>query len=129
MAIQKFGLDNLHKLGNGAVAAAMVTHLNRLIADCEDRPALDKARTLTLTIEMVPRIFAEGANPTLDTVDVGFTIAPKVPPSKSHTHNMQPRRVNTSGKVERMLVFNDMSEDDVQQMTIDGAGPNDEPQE
>lgn len=49
-----FTLDTLGDLDDGATRLIVDQALADALADCDARPALDKARRLTITIEMLP---------------------------------------------------------------------------
>lgn len=127
MTMRELNLGDLEHLDGGRVAEAFKTQLGRLLADCEDRPGLEVARTLNMTMDITPKVDKQGANFALDDCKVKFKFAGKVPPSESRDYEMKARRRNTEGRLQRSLVFNDLSDDNVSQMTLDGAGPEDEP--
>lgn len=54
MSMVYLQLDTLAKIDDGVVAALFRKAAEQVIRDCEDRPALNKGRTVTLTMTMKP---------------------------------------------------------------------------
>jgi len=109
MAVHELTLSQLDSLDDGRIVVAWQQALKRAVADCEDRPAVGEARKIVLQTEIVPRLDEDGR---LSTVGVQFQIKDSAPVRKTKKYDMQPRR----GK---QLVFNDLSDDNVQQRTLD----------
>lgn len=107
---EKFDLSKINSIDDGRIKAALEQQLARCEADCKDRPMLKKARKVTLQVEMRP-LPDGGAE--LDSVDVAFQIKAVIPPQDSKNYNMKATRGG--------LVYNDLSPDDINQMTIDQA--------
>lgn len=95
-------------LGGGVVGKSFAAHMRRVVADMEDRPADDSAREVTIKFSAKPVMDEHG---TLDEVRAQFHITSSVP-----KHKTKPYSFAVRGK---QLVFNDMSDDDVHQHTID----------
>lgn len=108
MALAQLNLANLHDVGQGKIAAAFDKHIQRAVLDCMDRPADPKPRTITLQIEITPRIEPGGD---CTDVDVQMQATSKVPTHKTAPINMAVRRGG-------MLVFNPDSPHDVDQQSL-----------
>lgn len=109
MSLQKFTFAALAELDQGRIAKAVECALQRAVVDCNDRPGEEKARTVTLVIELEPVMEGKSHD-----VAVTFRIGEKSPPRKSAAYVMRP--TNSSD-----LLFNDMSADDPGQNTISFA--------
>ena len=107
MALEKFSLATLAEMDGGRIRAAFEQALQRLEADCKDRPGVKRARQLQLVVELAP-IADEGE---LDSVNVTFRIKESIPKRESKAYNMQ--------AVPGGLLFNDASPEDVRQKTFD----------
>ena len=110
MAIESFELKTLTEIDGGRIREAFEQALRRCESDCRDRPNIAKARTLTLSVSLVPAVDERGE---LDTVAATFDIAEKLPKRQSRKYQMLAR----GGK----LLFNELSPDDVKQKTLDEA--------
>jgi hypothetical protein len=106
--LQKFKLETLAVMDQGRIRAGFDQALHRAIADCKDRPALDKGRKVTLQCTVEPVVGEDGE---LESCDVTFSIDEKFPKRESKTYNMR----EVSGE----LKFNELSPEDVRQATID----------
>lgn len=109
MTLEKFSLETIAEMDGGRIRAAFQQALQRLEADCKDRPALKKQRELSLVMCMTP--VPEGTD--LDSVNVTFKIKESIPKRESKSYNMQVVRGG--------LIYNDASLEDVKQMTLDMA--------
>lgn len=110
MALEKFTLATLAAMDGGRIKEAFEQAVNRCRFDCEDRPAVEGGRKVTLcvTLEPIPDDSGE-----LGSVDVSFDLTEKLPKRASKTYNMQ---AVTGG-----LLFNELSPDEVKQKTLDMA--------
>lgn len=102
-------LENLIHMDGGRIAVAFDQALARLARDLEDRPGDDRARKVSLELELKPEIDTDGQ---YDDAKVQAQIKESIPNRKSKVIDLQPVR---GGK----LAFNDMSEDDARQHTFD----------
>lgn len=109
--LRNLELAEIGALGSGTVAEAFNRHLQRAIADCEDRPGDDKARKVTLTLLVKPLQLQDGA---CTEVIVEAEASSSVP---KHVSRPVECRIKHGGRA----LFNDLSEDNVDQMTIDQA--------
>lgn len=110
MAVHELNLSTLKdQLNGGRVGIAFDQELKRVVKDCEDRPADDKARTVTITLEIKPVLDSDGF---CEEVTGQIKINSTVPKRKTKPISFGVRRGG-------MLVFNDLSEDDVNQSTIE----------
>lgn len=110
--LRELNLEGMTGFAGGTVEAIFNRHIKRAIEDCEDRPGEKKPRKVTLTANVVPIMLQDGA--TTD-VAVDCEVTCSIPKHISKTVDC---RVKVGGRA----IFNDMSEEDVDQMTIDEAG-------
>lgn len=82
-----FTIGQLSSIGSGAMTTELDRTLHQAYLDCEDRPTLETARTVTLTMKLTPRIAKGGVE--LAYVDVGFEIG-KTFPKKGMDVRMKP---------------------------------------
>lgn len=96
-------------IGGGQIAAAVGTLMRRVITDCDDRPYEEKPRKLVIEVAMAPVVRQDGA-----TTDIEITgcVKTSVP-----THKSDP--VSARLVVGGDAWFNDLSEDNPDQRTID----------
>lgn len=111
--IHEFSLPTLIELDGGRVPEAWNQAVQRCAADCEDRPALKKARKVTLELELIP-VFSQDGH-VLDSIDASFKVKDSAPLRETKKYNLALRK--KAGK--HQLVFNDMSDDNIHQRTID----------
>lgn len=109
--LRKLSLDTLHTAEGGRVALLFKRHLERAVQDCEDRPGDKNKRKVTVNLLLSPVIGQDGA--TCDT-NVEIELTSSIP-----KHITRP--INCRMKHGGQLVFNDMSEDNVDQLTLDEA--------
>lgn len=102
-------LVDVAELDRGGVGLAFAHELARVVADCDDRPAVDVARTVTLKASLKPVPSDQG---TLHTVKVEFEVSSKLPVRRSCELDM----IHGS---EGTLWHNPLSPDDAKQATID----------
>lgn len=107
----KFDLAALKDLDDGRVAAGFDQALQRCVADCKDRPNLKDARTINLKVTIVP-VAGDDAGE-MESCDVQFKITDAIPKRSSKVYNAKSTRNG--------LVYNDLSPDEVNQMTLDQA--------
>jgi hypothetical protein len=109
MALRELNLEGLAMIDGGRVDAAVNHHLTRAIADCEDRPGDKTARKVVLTMLVKPVMLQDGA---VTDASVECEVSSTVPKHVSKT-------VDCRLKQGHRAIFNDMSENNVDQMTID----------
>lgn len=85
MAQQFLTLATLPLVDNGSAAEAFNEYIRQAAKDCDDRPGLDKDRTVTLAVKMRPR---HAGNNALDSIDVEIEITSKGPGQKTLAHRM-----------------------------------------
>jgi hypothetical protein len=102
-------LETIVKIDDGRIAEAWNQALSRVVLDCKDRPGCPDARKVILQMDVVPIIAEDGD---LDTVTGNFQIKDSLPVRKSRQYEFDPKRNG-------MLAFNDLSEDNVAQRTLD----------
>lgn len=108
-SFQKEGLAAIGAIDGGIVNAAVKKHLARAIEDCDDRPYEEKARKVTVQIEVKPVTRQDGAT---CEVEVTTQIKSTIP-----THVANPITARVSGRSDAW--FNDLSQDNPDQLTID----------
>jgi hypothetical protein len=109
-------LEELMHVDGGRIAVAFNQALARLAADCEDRPGDNKPRVVTLQCALVPMVDARGQ---YEDAKAQFQISDSIPKRKSKVIDLQPTRKSKGGRQEHSFAFNDLSEDDANQRTID----------
>ncbi len=107
--LHQLTLDSIKDLDGGRVYEAFQQAIKRIVNDCEDRPGVEKSRTVSLQVVATPISADEGS---LDTVKVQFKVIEAMPKRESKAYDMMARKGG-------MLVFNDLSDDNVKQKTID----------
>jgi hypothetical protein len=110
MARRELKLENLIHMDGGRIAVAFDQALARLAKDLDDRPGDDRDRLITLQMKLKPSM--DEASGQYEDAKVQVFITEKIPDRKSKVIDLQPVR---GGK----LAFNDLSEDDARQHTID----------
>lgn len=111
--LEKFQLATLSHIDQGRINTAFEQELRRCEADCKDRPGNKKPRTVALVATMSPVANDEGD--AMESCDVQFHVASKVPKRLSKIYNM---KATAQG-----LLFNELSPDEVRQRTIDEPQP------
>lgn len=110
MAVHELTLSTLKdELEGGRVGAAFDLELKRIVQDCEDRPGDDKPRKVTIELTIEPVKDESGF---CEQVWGRVHVSSSVPKRKTKPISFGVRRGG-------MLVFNDLSEDDINQMTIE----------
>ena len=112
MAIKNLSLEALQDFADGTVAVSFNQHLKRAINDCDDRPGDSKARKVTLEVMITPQQLQDGNACNITTE---CKVKSSVP---DHISRPIECRIKQGGKA----VFNDMSPDNPDQMTIDQVG-------
>lgn len=116
MGVHEFTLSALVNLDGGRVDEAFLQAIGRAIQDCEDRPHVDKCRSVEIKVEVTP-ISERGL---VEECQIQFKFADKAPVRESKKYGMTIRnRRAGSGARQKVLVFNDLSEDDPNQRTLD----------
>jgi hypothetical protein len=110
MALRELNLEGLSTIAGGKVDAAINQQLKRAISDCEDRPGDKNARKVVLTMLVRPVMYQDGA---VTDVNVECEVTSSIPKYIS-------KPVDCRIKSGQRAIFNDMAEDNVDQMTIDG---------
>lgn len=110
MKIEVKTLADLQQYESGVVARTFERDLQTLLGDLHDRPGLAKARSLSLKLELTPVADDSGG---LAEVKVDISLSMSQPASKTRTVNA--RAVGSKG-----FVYEDLSPDNVNQLTLDG---------
>lgn len=112
MAKQVFDLKSLmDSLDGGRTGVAFMQQLQRVIADCEDRPMDDKERKVTLEFKCIPIVEPNG---TCDEIKGKFHVTSSVPKLRTKEYSFGIRKTRQGSQ----LVFDDLSDDDVNQGTL-----------
>jgi hypothetical protein len=112
VAYMEMNLENLSKVDGGRIAAMFARHLQRAIADCEDRPGDKAKRTVTIKAHATPIMLQDGA---ATDVNIEFEVSSSVP-------NHISRPINCLVKHGGRALFNELAPDDVDQQTLDKLG-------
>lgn len=112
MAIREFNLANLVHVSGGRIQAIFQRHMQRAIADCEDRPGDKTNRKITVDILVAPVVLQDGA---VTDANIECEVSSKIPKHISPT-------INCALKSGGRAVFNDLCESDVDQKTLDQQG-------
>jgi len=105
-------LADVGQLDRGVIDKLFEAELRRVTADCEDRPAVDGARSITIKLSFKPVATDQG---TLDTVKVETEVSSKLPVTRTRELDMiLDTKQNT-------LFHNPISPTNVHQATIDEA--------
>ena len=115
MAIHKLGLDTVNQVADGTIVEAFNVHVKRAVQDISDRPGDKKARKVVLTMELTPVLQANGL---ADNVAMEVKIKSSIPDHVSRTVEAAIKRNGTA-------LFNDMSPDNPDQMTLDQVSSDD----
>lgn len=109
MPILQFSLETLRELDGGKAAIAFDRHIKRAAIDCSDRPGDPKARTVSLCIELTPRIDADSLD--CSEVECKILVNSKVPP-----HHTKP--LSFGLRKNGVVVFNPDSPEAIDQKTM-----------
>jgi len=109
MAMRDLSLGSIQHVAGGTVDATFQQQLKRVIEDCGDRPGEKKARQVILIVNVTPIMLQDGA---AYDVSTDYEIKSTIPTFISRPVEC---RVKTGGRA----IFNDLSEGNVDQMTID----------
>lgn len=113
MALEKFTLSSLSTIDDGRIRVAFEQALKRCEDDCKDRPNLKEPRKIALLVVIEP---VSDDNGNLDSCRVQFHLTDAQPKRRSKVYDMKAARGG--------LLFNELSADDVHQMTLDmSPGP------
>jgi hypothetical protein len=111
MPAQMFAARNLMLLAEGALQESVDSALKRIHADLKDRPTLDKARKLQITLDFVPNALHDGSID-LEDVRVGFKV-------KISTPDLGPVQVQMIPKNDGLVFHPDVPEDPKQMGIMD----------
>lgn len=110
MTVYELSLGSLMEaLDGGRIHEAFMAELRRVAMDCEDRPADDKVRKVSLELQITPICDEHGQ---LESLSGKFHVTSSVPKRRSKSYSFGFRK---GGR----LVFNDLSDDNIHQQTIE----------
>lgn len=101
--IRELTLNQLVALDGGRVTEAWQQALGRALDDCDDRPGVDKPRTVTLTFALVPTMDEQGR---VESVAGQFDVKDSLPKRSTKAYQFSPRK--RAGKT--VLTFDDAAE-------------------
>ncbi|MEM6330387.1 MAG: hypothetical protein AAF790_09070 [Planctomycetota bacterium] len=117
MAMHAITLEELRDFYDGKVAVQFNRMIAAAIADCVDRPGVDKGRKVTVTVELKPQTDEAGECYNVETT---ATCKSTVPNFGSAPVVCQVRKISGAKHGERyQAVFNDMSPDNPDQQTFE----------
>jgi hypothetical protein len=96
--LQQLKLETLPELKGGQLRDDFNRLLANIISDCNQRPGINKPRTLTLKLKLTP----VGGTMGLDSVNVEDTVVYTMPGFAHGASNMQPRKLRGG---QMMLAF------------------------
>jgi hypothetical protein len=85
MPQKQLTLETLSLVDGGAAAVAFNEFLKAAAKDCEDRPVLDKDRTVSINVKMRPKVGSRGD---CDSVEVELEVVSKGPAHKTMPYVM-----------------------------------------
>jgi hypothetical protein len=110
--LKDFNLAALTEFDSGRLRLAIDQAIDQARRDAIERPQLRKARKVTIALSFTPVASPEGD---VQSIKFGASIIPSLPKREADGYSLLP--------VKGGMVFNDLSLENVQQMTIDQAGP------
>lgn len=99
-------LGTLGQLDHGMVALMFRQGVERCLVDCDERPFLEKARRITITLDMLP-VVDKAATGRLrcDAVEMAIDVDVKVPKQSIDGHRAKVRMVTREGRAQFVAVF------------------------
>jgi hypothetical protein len=113
--LSEFDMSKLGEIDEGRPLMMIQKAIKSATQDCVNRPGLSKTRKINITLELTPICSEDGV---CEEVDVEVVSSASIPKSRSKPVNMRPH-------VRGSLLFNNQSQDDVHQHTIDELGKQD----
>jgi len=110
--LKQFKIQDIADLDDGRIALTINNHIKKAVEDCQNRPGVEKNRSVSLSIEIIPAPQEDGL---CEEVDVEIISGVKLP--KSHSKPM-----SMGARMNGQLVFNAASPGDVNQGSLDQAG-------
>jgi len=108
MGLEILDMGALSTIDAGRLRVAWEQAMDRMRRDCYDRPGLEKARKVTLTMTMTPIPEQDGS---MRNMDVQFEVSETSPKRESPVYSMKAERGG--------LFFNDLSKENPNQRTLD----------
>jgi len=84
-------LENLKLLDFGKIGAAFDAELSHVVKDCMDRPADNRARTVTIQFKLAPKVDVKAGLVHADEILVGCEIMGAVPKRRTQIYAMVPK--------------------------------------
>ena len=107
--LKQIALENLADVAQGTVGIRFQNLIELAVKDCLNRPGVDKSREVIVKVRFKPRKDEDGL---AEEADVDVVLASKIPDFASQSVNCSLRKTGHA-------VWNDLSEGDVDQLTID----------
>ena len=112
MAMEKVSLATIHLIDDGSLQQLFDRAIKNALADCDDRPADETAREVTLKFSIVP-VSATGRS--CERVSIDAQVNTKVPAYRTTPTDVSVRK----DKNGFMGLFNPMAPEDAEQRTLD----------
>lgn len=109
--LTRVNLASVEAMADGTISAAFDSHMARAVLDCEDRPGDNKPRKVVLEMEVKPVMLQGGS---VTEVVIEAKVKCTIP---AHVSRPIECKIKDGGKA----VFNDLSQSNVNQKTIDQA--------
>lgn len=119
MTLQKLTLETISNLDGGRIGIAFANEIEALIRDLEERPTVDKPRKLEIVLELNPKEYGGD----LEEVIASVTFKTKSPERVSGSVSMGVKKIGDR----KSLIFDDLSLNNVDQMTLDLQDDADDP--
>jgi hypothetical protein len=84
--------ENLAKYDDGALAVLIDQALRAVYLDLDDRPLLNKTRSVTVKFDFKPRADVDGAQATLKEVQTDVSVSSNLPNKATRTNHLFPDR-------------------------------------
>ena len=119
--VRQLNLGTLGALRGGVVGERFDAELERVLADCRDRPTNETARKIVVQIELVPVVGEiTRDNPELNKIDIVVQVKSTVPPHMVNAHQARLRSVRRRDGQEGLMAVVGGDPDDADQMTFNG---------
>lgn len=115
MPQERLSLATIHETVAGGIGRAFDHELKKIIADCHDRPALEKPREVVLRVKVIPRHVVGADNMCrLESCDVALDVNSRMPVKAAVAYSM---KASPDGE----LIFATESPEDPNQLDLNDA--------
>lgn len=87
-----FTLASLNELDFGKIPAAFTAEMKHAVADCKDRPMETKARKVSISFILVPKIDKQSNDNHADEVEMQCEVTSTVPKRKTNVYTMRTKQ-------------------------------------